>query len=83
MRFAPGGHVSATLSPRSAELIRGTLIGRRGGGTRPDDLEWPRRAISSGSLFRVASRDAHSARQNIPQEGPSKYMRHSVTEQHF
>jgi hypothetical protein len=39
MRVAPGGRVAATLSPRSAELISDTLIGRRGGGTRPDDLE--------------------------------------------
>jgi hypothetical protein len=28
MSFAPEGHVAATLSPRSAELISGTLIGK-------------------------------------------------------
>ena len=46
MKVTPGRPVAAaTLSPRSADLISDTLIGRRGGGTRPDDLEWPRRAI--------------------------------------
>ena len=48
--FSAECHYSAAtcLRPKIGGLISDTLIGRRGGWTRPDDLEWPRRATSSG-----------------------------------